>query len=394
MLLRFPDQFIWGTSTAAAQIETPFEHEWKGVKSRDGYVFNRTCDHELRRDEDIEYITALGNAYRMGFDWSRLQKAPLAPFDKAVVEEYRDFMKKLKARGTYLMLVIHHFSNPIWFAKEGGWENAKTIDYFIDFTRQIIQYFGDLADNWNTFNEPGVYITNAYVLGNFPPQKKSYITARKVLKNMAKAHVKAVRLLKIAYPDIPVGISKNCVIFKSEHPLGYLPARFADHFFMNTVADHFVIPELDYFGMSYYAKIPFIPQPITEIDNPGKLAEMGRAHDMMWEYYPQGMEECMMRYWKKYKKPMMITESGISTNDCDVRIAGIKDYLKHIHNCIQNGVEVLGYFHWSTMDNFEWNLGPTYRFGLVHVDFETCERTMKRSGAFYQQVIAQNGVEV
>lgn len=393
MFLQFPDNFIWGTSTAAAQIETAYDHEWKGLRSKDGYIFDRTSDHEKRREEDITYITGLGNAYRMGLDWSRLQKGPLETFDPEVVKEYRMFISKLRARNMYIMMVIHHFTNPNWFAKAGSWETDKTLPLFLDYVKQLVDHFGDLVDNWNTFNEPAVYMFNAFLLGNFPPQKKSLWTFRKVLKNMSRAHRLSIPLIKEKYPDAPIGISKNTVIFHPENWLGKIPAKIADKVFMDVVADHF-IEGLDYLGVSYYAKIPFTPTPITEIDHPGKLAEMGRKHDMMWEYFPEGMGINVKRYWKKYGKPIIITESGIATNDCKVRISSIKDYLKVLHDCMREGVDLRGYFHWSTMDNFEWNLGPTYRFGLVRVDFETGDRTLKDSGLFYQQVVVDNGVEV
>lgn len=391
MTIKFPKDFVWGTSTAAAQIETAFEHDWKGVVARDGYTFERTSDHELRRLEDLEYIVQLGNAYRMSLDWSRLQREPFAKFDPAVVMEYASFMAKLKARGVKIMLVLHHFCNPLWFVKAGSWENSKTLPMFLDYVVQVVRHFGRLVDSWNTFNEPGVYMANAYAGGLFPPFKKSLFAYRKVLKNMSRAHRLCIPILKRDYFDKPIGISKNTVIFTAENFLGRFPAKFADKFFMEEVTDRFV-EGLDYLGMSYYAKISFDPKPITEVDTPGKLAKMKRPHDKMWEYYPKGIKENILRFWKRYNKPIIITENGICTDDCQVRIQSLKDYLGHIYDCIVMGVDIRGYYHWTTLDNFEWNLGPTYRFGLVHVDFVNGKRTMKESGLYYQQIVRNNGI--
>ncbi len=393
MFLKFPKDFLWGTSTAAAQIETASEHEWKGVVAKDGYIFDRTSDHELRRGEDLEYIARLGNAYRMGVDWARLQTEPFADFDMNVVNEYRAFLAKLKARGVYVMFVMHHFTNPIWFAEMGNWTERKSVEVFLNYAQQIVRHFGDLVDNWNTFNEPGVYLTNGYLLGQFPPFRKNYFAMKKALKHMSWAHRGAVLLIKESYPDAPVGISKNCVKFVPQNIFGRFPAWFMDRLFMETVADHFS-EGVDYWGMSYYAKIRFDPFPITYIDTPKKVEKLGLRHDMMWEYEPKGMQESMMRYYERYKLPIIITESGIATDDCAVRIDSIKDYLGLIHEAMESGVPVQGYFHWSTMDNFEWNLGRTYRFGLVNVNFETGDRKMKESGEFYEQVVKEGGIDV
>ncbi len=390
MEISFPDNFIWGTSTAAAQIETASDHEWNGVQSKDGFVFRRTIDHELRREEDLGYICMFGQMYRMGVDWARLQPRPLAALDQEVVKEYRDFMLALKERDMKIMFVIHHFTNPNWFANLGSWKRESNVKFFLDFGKKVAAAFGDLVDNWNTFNEPGVYCFNAFLTGIFPPFEKSYGSMRKVLANLGKAHHELFPILKKYTPDIPIGISKNCVSFYAHNPLGKPLAKLADSHFMDLVADTFA-EQLDYLGLSYYARIGFDPRPVTEIDMPGKLAKMGRRHDRMWEYYPQGLKDSLLRFHQRYNLPMMITENGICSDDCDVRIESIKDYLRILHECMEIGVDIRGYMHWSTFDNFEWNLGPTYQFGLVKVDMQTMERSMKKSGEFYIDVCERNG---
>ena len=391
MNIQFPKDFIWGTSTAAYQIETAFAHDWRGVKSKDGHVFERTADHELHRAEDLNYITQLGNAYRMSLDWSKLQRQANGKFDQQTVNEYRSFLAKLKARNIYVMMVLHHFTNPLWFVQSGSWENSANIPVFLNYVEQMVNTFGDLVDNWNTFNEPDVYLTNSRLLGNFPPFVKSLGRFRKTLNNMSRAHRLAVPIIKNACPTAPVGISKNCVKFVAENALGWLPAKIADYVFMDYITSYFMEGN-DYFGMSYYAKISLTPYPITEIDMPGKLAQLKRPHDKMWEYDPNGMKESIERFWQKYKLPIIITESGICTDDSQVRINSIKDYLSILHQCQQNGIDIKGYFHWTTMDNFEWNLGPTYKFGLVNVDYDTGKRTLKPCGEFYSQVVRNGGI--
>jgi len=392
MQYSFPKNFIWGTSTAATQIETASNNAWNGLKAKDGYIFNRTTDHEKRREEDAEWISKVGNAYRLSLDWSRLQTAANAPFEKEVVKEYRDFIELLKSKGLYIMLVAHHFTNPNWFDAAGHWYGKQSINHFTNYVEQLVSHFGDLVDNWNTFNEPGVYLTNGFLTGVFPPQKHNPFQLYKALKNMEIANIKAVDAIKAQYPNVPIGISKNTVCFYGRNRLSKPPAQLMNWFFNKYIAQHFIKP-LDYLGVSYYARIGLDPLPITYIDTPEKIKKLGIAHDGMWEYYPEGMGEHLDYFWEKYKKPIYITESGICTNDSNQRILSIKHYLQQLHERINAGMDIRGYFHWSTMDNFEWNIGPTYRFGLIKVDFEngTYDRSLKPCGEFYQKVIANNG---
>lgn len=390
MNLQFPNNFIWGTSTAAAQIETAYDHEWKGLKARDGAVFNRTADHELRRTEDLKFIIELGKAYRMSLDWSRLQRQPFAPFAPDVVEEYTAFFEALKANNIYIMLVLHHFTNPNWFALQGNWTNKRTIPMFVDYVQQVLKHFGKYVNNFNTFNEPQAYAFSAFLMGNFPPHKKSIWATKSVINNMSAAHKIVVPIIKQHCPNALIGISNNTAYFKAYNALGFVPEKLLNYVYNNYVADQFN-EGTDYTGISYYAKIGLKHYALTELDKPGELDKLGKPHDKMWEYYPEGMGLNIDNYWKRYGKPIMVTESGICTDDCDVRINSIKDYLQVIYKRISSGVPILGYFHWSTIDNFEWNLGNSYRFGLVHVDFKTGERTMKKSGEFYKQLVQNNG---
>lgn len=392
MRLEFPTSFFWGTSTAAAQVETASAHNWRGMKAKDGYVLQQTTAHEQRRGEDAQFITRLGSVYRCGVDWARLQPAPNAPFVAEVVEEYQAFFRQLNGAGTRIMFVIHHFTNPLWFEERGGWLREENVDLFLDYARRCIHHFAPYTFNWNTFNEPNVYAMNAYMLGNFPPQLKSYWKANRVLRHMGQAHDVLYHLLKEATPDIPVGISLNTALFEGRSWLGRLPAAFTDWWFITRAARRF--ERVDYWGLSYYAYVLFDPFPITEIDNPGKLAQLGIPHDKMWGYRPAGLGQMLRRFYDKYGKPIIITENGICSDDPQRRIQALKDYLQECHAAIQDGVQLLGYTHWSTWDNFEWHLGPTYRFGLVRVDLETMEREFTEAAEFYEQISQDNAITI
>ncbi|HWA35928.1 MAG TPA: family 1 glycosylhydrolase, partial [Cyclobacteriaceae bacterium] len=153
----FPKNFIFGTSTAATQIETAFDHDWQGFKARDGNIFDRTTDHELRFEEDAAIIASLAPAYRMGLSWSRLQRGPGQPLHSETVESYKAFLKDLRQRGVSVMMVLHHFTNPKWFADMGSWEKESNIAHWLDFGQRVVETFGEYVSSWNTFNEPNVY---------------------------------------------------------------------------------------------------------------------------------------------------------------------------------------------------------------------------------------------
>ncbi len=392
MKLSFPEGFIWGTSTAAAQVETAFDHQWKGFQAKDGFVLQRTTDHELRREEDAGYIAQLGNLYRCSLDWSKLQRAPFAPFDADTVAEYRQFLQELRDKGVRLMLVLHHFAHPNWFEKASAWLNEDNLPAFMNYVQQMVQHFGHLADYWNTFNEPNVLAMNAYVRGNFPPHKRNYFLGNRALRIMGLAHDLAYKYLKRQYPNVPVGISLNTATFKGLNLLGRIPAAFVAWWFHHKAARYF--RQLDFWGLSYYAYVPFIPFPVDEVGSPGRLDKLGIPHDNMWGYYPEGLGYWLRYFHQRYRKPLIITENGICTDDPQRRIQSIKDYLTVCHKAIQDGIDLRGYIHWSTWDNFEWDLGPSYRFGLVHVNNYTKDRELTPAGLFYAQIVKDNAVDI
>lgn len=393
MQITFPKHFFWGTSTAAAQVETAGDHPWRGLVARDGYRFERTTDHELRRGEDAAFIARFGSVYRCGVDWSRLQTAPMAKFEPAVVAEYTTFFEDLRRRGVRLMLVLHHFCHPNWFEQKGGWANEENIPFFIHYVQQCLKHFGDFVDSWNTFNEPNVYAYNGYFAGNFPPFKKyAYRTANRVLDNMGNAHDIARLLIREKYKGAYVGISLNTAYFEAANWLGIPAAAFSRWWFLDRAARPF--RKCDFWGLAYYAYLLFDPFPIDFINRPAAVEARRLPHDKMWLYRPEGLGWVLRRFWKKYRKPIIITENGICTEDSALRIRALRDYLGVCHQAIEAGVDLRGYIFWSTWDNFEWNLGPTYRFGLVRVDFDTMERTMTEAGLFYEKIVEQNGLEI
>lgn len=384
MKLVFPEHFFFGTSTAAAQIETAIDHDWQGIKAKDGFVFNRTTDHELRLKEDAAIIASLAPHYRMGLQWSKLQTGPNMAFDDQAVAEYKLLLNDLKSRNVSIMMVLHHFTNPKWFAARGGWEKEENIHFWTDFGKRVVDEFGSYVSYWNTFNEPNVYASYGWLTGFFPPFKINPLLAGRVVQNMGKAHNIIYDYIKAKFPEHPVGISHNATIFSAQNILGWFPARITDWWFMEYVPGHF--EKTDFFGMSYYGRIPHDPLPITYLMTPDKIKQLGKRHDDIWEYHPEGMRECIDRYWKKYKKPIIITENGVCDESDFLRLQAIQDYAGILHKAISDGIDIRGYYHWSTWDNFEWHLGPSMKFGLYSCDTETKERLPKPSAELYRQL--------
>lgn len=392
MIYAFPNDFMFGISTAAAQIETAFEHDWEGVKSLDGHVFSRTTDHELRTKEDAKIIASLAPNYRMGMLWSKLQRQPYDAFDAATVKHYKALLRDLTSRNVKIMMVLHHFTNPTWFTKLGGWEKEENIPMWVDFCNKVINEFGEFVSHWNTFNEPNVYASYGWITGFFPPFKNNPYLAGKVVKNMGRAHDLVYDIIKAKRPHQPVGISHNTVIFDSENILGWFPANLSDWWFMEYVPRHF--EKVDFFGMSYYARLTHDPYPITYLETPDKIKKLGVTHDDMWEYHPEGLRTCINRYWNKYQKPIIITENGVCDENDTLRQKAIVDYAKIIHQALKDGIDIRGYYWWSAWDNFEWHLGPTKRFGLYECDLNTMERRKRKSADVYSKLANYNMLEV
>jgi beta-glucosidase len=320
----------------------------------------------------------------MSLQWSKIQREPLTTFHAETVKEYHNFLQDLRNRNISIMMVLHHFTNPLWFSKIGSWEKEENISLWVDYAKKVIDEFGQYVSYWNTFNEPNVYASYGWITGFFPPFKNNPVTAARVVKNMGKAHRIVYQYIKSKYPDHPVGISHNATLFDAENLLGWFPAKLSDWWFMEYVPSHF--EEVDFFGMSYYTRVSHDPMPITFLETPHKLLALGRKHDDLWEYHPEGMRTCLNRYWNKYKKPIIITENGVCDESDFLRMQAIQDYAHILHQAIQDGIDIRGYYFWSTWDNFEWHLGPAMKFGLYECDAKTKQRRMRPSGSIYAQL--------
>ena len=380
-VLKFPKNFLWGSSTSAYQVEGGIKNcDWSKV-----YPAGRACDHYNRYEEDFDLAKKLNqNAHRFSIEWSRVEPKQ-GKFDRKEIEHYRKVLLALKKRNIKSVVTLWHWTNPVWFVEMGGWTNKKAIDCFEHYTKIIVKEFGHLIDFWVTLNEPMVYIGKGYVNGNFPPFQRNIFKAKKVFNNLVKAHQKSYAIIHSQYPKARVSITKITNYFEPARkwcPLDIFIARLL-HYFWNDYFLEKIKNEIDYIGLDYYHhnRMTFYPPFVKNLNE--KVGDNG------WEIYPKGIYY-VLKYLSKFQKPIYILENGLADSKDKFRKQFIKDHLFWIYKTIQEGVDVKGYLHWTLLDNFEWDKGFKSKFGLVEIESKTMERKPRPSAYYYAQICKEN----
>src|SRR4051812_11125222 len=404
---RFPEGFLWGTSSAAYQVGGDNKNcDWWEWESK-GRIANAdsaaiACDGYKRYREDISLLRELNqNAHRLSIEWSRVEPSE-GVFDTKQIRHYRDVLGEMREQAILPMVTLHHFTNPLWFTRKGGWASPDAVRAFVPYVHRMIDELGDLAGIWCTINEPSIYAANGWITGEFPPGDKGNLAAQyRVTRNMHIAHERAYVAIKRRWPDTPVGLShhKFLLLPASRKRPDVLAARAAQ-----AITDRWPVgpgrlrriveASADYIGIAHYwaqmcAFDPRRPrdQFIRRFNPPGPSTEMGFVSDPSWM-------SGVLRELKRYRKPVYITENGLATQDDAWRERYLTEVLSEVHGAIEDGVDVRGYFHWTNLDNFEWARGYTCHFGLIAVDRNSMERTVKPSGRAYARIATQNAVGV
>jgi len=402
----FPKGFLWGTSSAAHQVEGDNRNnDWWEWEQKPGHIAGGdtsaiACDHYNRYREDFALLRGLNqNAHRLSIEWSRIEPSE-GVFDSRQIRHYRDVLGELREQGILPMVTLHHFTNPSWFARKGGWTVRGSHRAFLPFVNRVVDELGDLVGLWCTINEPSIYAANGWITGEFPPGRRGDLVAQyRVTRNMRLAHELAYRAIKRRLPDAMVGLSHHKFLFMPGSPRrrDRTAARI-----VQAVTDRWpvgpgrlrpiVAATSDFIGIAHYwgQMTQFTRRAgemfIRRFNPPGDpVTEMGFVSRPSW------MRE-VLGSLRRYGKPVYITENGIATSDDGWRERYLTEVLGHVHDAIQDGVDVRGYMHWTNTDNFEWARGYAAHFGLIAVDRTTLERTVKPSGRLYARIAAANAL--
>ncbi|PKQ24636.1 MAG: glycoside hydrolase family 1 protein [Actinobacteria bacterium HGW-Actinobacteria-5] len=396
-----------GVATAATQIEGGAAdttwHRWAAAdRITDHSTPARAADHWNRVEQDVALLGELGvRHYRMGLEWARIE--PLrGQFDPAGFAHYRDEFTRLRDAGIRPLVTLHHFSEPGWFADAGGWLAPDAVPTFLRFAEAVVSEFADLVSDWITINEPTVYASHAYLWGLWPPGETSaYRRALAVTQALVDAHLAAYPMIHRLCPDAKVGVAHHLRVFgprSPRNPLHRGASALSRYLFQDALVEVMatgrsrpplrrpkaVVPGryYDFHGINYYTRS-------TVAGLADGTAANVPVNDLGWEVYPRGIVELARWMHARWPGPIWITENGTA----DAADAFRSRYVyEHLAQIAVSDLPIERYYHWCFTDNFEWAEGEGARFGLVDLDFGTQVRTVRESGRFYADIIANHGV--
>jgi len=415
----FPTDFKWGIATAAHQVEGKNTHnDWWTWEQIDGHIKNGhtsglACDWWKNAEADFDRAVRMGlNALRLSVEWSRIEPRP-GEFDDSALERYSHMLRGLRERGIEPMVTLHHFTNPRWLAEEGGWENPETIKLFARFVHRVVEVLGQQCDLWCTINEPNVYSYLGYLEGIFPPGQSSLRTATRVVRHLMAGHAAAYREIHTIQPRARVGFAHNMIVFdpaNARSPMDRRVARLADRAYNQAILTaltkgRWTLPvglglawklrgTLDWIGLNYYTRdlVAFDPTQRQTLFSRRLHADDAELLDGGYgEFYPKGLFRCLQRL-ARLGLPIYVTENGIPDNDDDQRPRYLLTHLHQMWHAIQLCYPVMGYYHWTLVDNFEWAEGWTLRFGLIELDPKSQARTPRRSAELYANIAQSNAI--
>jgi beta-glucosidase len=408
----FPKGFLWGTATAAHQVEGNnansdiwvLEHVRKSPYAEPS---GDACDHYHRYRSDIALLAELGfNAYRFSLEWARIEPEE-GEFSNAVLEHYRDMLRACHEHHLTPIVTFHHFSSPRWLMARGGWKDRHTPERFARYCERAARSLGDLIGAACTINEANIasvlaglgfapslqklqkaawWSAAAESLGTSPRRLAPFIYAvsSKARDIILQAHRLGVEAIKSASGNFPVGITLALQDIEpipgGERIAARMRKQINDVYLESLQGDDFV-------GVQAYSR--------TRVDPKGVLpAEEGvELTQMHYEFWPEALEATIRDATARTGLPVIVTENGLATADDTRRVEYIRRALHGVVRCLKDGLEVRGYMYWSAFDNFEWSLGYRPTFGLVAVDRETQARTVKPSARYLGSIARANIIE-
>jgi beta-glucosidase len=444
--LTFPKNFIWGVATSAYQIEGAWNEDGRGPSIWDtfshtpGKIANNengdvAADHYHRWKEDIALLSDMGiQAYRFSTAWSRILPDGTGAVNKKGLDFYDRIVDELLKRKIEPYVCLFHWDLPQTLQDKGGWPNRDTTAHFAEYARVVAGRLGDRVNTWFTHNEPWVAAFVGHFLGDHAPGKKDIGAAVKSLHHILLSHGLAADVIRseVKHPvKIGITLNLNPVYPATDSKKDHEAAERVDMFMNRIVLEPLLkgtspiqesavaklltgrvihdgdlekIRQLDILGVNYYSRAVMKHDPKFPVVNVGQVHPEGNEYSGMWEIYPEGLYETLKQVWAYQPTcELMITENGIPVPDGvdfdgrvrdERRIRYLRNHIAQVHRAIEAGIPVKGYFHWSLMDNFEWNLGYSPRFGLVYVDWKTQKRIVKDSGRWFAKVIKDNAIEI
>ncbi len=444
MSLRFPDGFLWGCATAAYQIEGAPAADGKGLSIWDRYAHTPgmmangdhgdiACDHYHRFREDIALMKQLGmQAYRFSLSWARILPQGTGLLNPAGLQFYSNLIDELLENGIEPMVTLFHWDLPAALDDRGGWLNRDSADWFADYARIAFEAFDGRVKKWITINEPWVISDGGYLNGTIAPGHRNRFEAPIASHNLMRAHGAAVKAYrKFGQHEIGLAVNIEPKYPASQSNEDAAATRRASAYMNEQYLDPALLgrypPELreifgpawpdwpesdfdlirqpiDFLGINYYTRAVVRHDDADDLLKTIVVKQAETTYtETNWEVFPQGFTDTLLWVRQRYGDiPLYITENGAAFYDPPqaengrihdpLRIDYLQLHLRAIHEAIEQGVDIRGYMVWSFMDNLEWSLGYAKRFGIVHVNFKTLERTPKDSALLYSQVITSNGL--
>ena len=418
--VHFPKGFLWGASLSGHQTEGGNHDQWtvwelahaaelardaekrlshlpswdrikKQATRPDNYVSGRGIDHFNRYKDDFKLAKKLNlNSLRFTIEWSRIEPTE-GVWDEAAVRHYQDYIHELKAQGIEPVLNLWHWTMPVWFTEKGAFKYRRNLKYFSRFVHKIgADYAGELK--WVlTLNEPNVYTTFGYLVKeptsiNWPPGETNLISFCRVYWNLIAAHKKAYKILKAANPNLKISLATQLANIQAKRPhneLDEFTTRFMRYtwnwFFLRRVRRQMDFVGFNYYFTDYYTEVGKRKDPQVPLS------------DMGWYMEPEGLYPLLLSVNRHQKgKPIMVTENGVADSEDEYRRWWLEETLIALEKAASEGVKIVGYFHWSLLDNFEWENGWWPKFGLVEVDrAHGMERRIRPSAKWYAERIAK-----
>ena len=432
----FPANFIWGVATSAFQIEGAADADGKGPSIWDDFCRvpgviadasdgRQACEHYQRWADDLDLVASLGvDAYRFSISWPRVQALGSGAFNEAGFAFYERLVDGMLARGLKPFLTLNHWDLPSALQAKGGWENRDTVPCFVDYACEVARRLGDRVASICTHNEPWVIAVLGHESGIFAPGIKSRAVAIQVAHHLFLSHGLALTAMRAQSCKADMGIVLNLspvepatdsdadreaarqadgnglrwyleALLSGQYPAEFWSAMGAD---VPTVLPGDMqamrVP-MDFLGINYYTRVKASAGTPYDVKSGGL-----EVTDMGWEVYPQGITNLLLRLHRDYAAkglpPLIITENGAAFADTmsadgqvhdEPRVRYLQDHFAAVHEAMRQGVHVDGYFVWSLLDNFEWASGYEKRFGIVHVDYTTQQRTLKQSALWYRDFL-------